>query len=99
MENLGRNGDMGRRIRAYPWETTTLGPIAEWPQSLLPLVHVMLDAKQPMHVAWEPERTLIYNDAHGVMLGRKHPGALGRPCLDVWSEARDALEPLFDRVF
>lgn len=89
----------GSRIRAHAWDETVLGAMEAWPASLRTLVDVMLDARKPMHVAWGPERTLIYNDAYGVMLGRKHPDALGRPCLDVWSEAQDVLAPLFDRVF
>ena len=51
------------------------------------LVGVLLEAGQPMFLAWGPERTLIYNDAYVPLLGGKHPVSLGRPFLDVWSEA------------
>ncbi|MEO8152103.1 MAG: PAS domain-containing protein [Rhizobacter sp.] len=52
-----------------------------------------------MFLAWGPERTWLYNDAFVPILGQKHPGALGRPSMQVWSEAWADLEPLFDRVF
>lgn len=67
--------------------------------SLRTLMGVMLGSGQPMFVAWGPERTLLYNDGYAPMLGRKHPGALGRPSFDVWPEVRDDLVPLFGRVF
>ena len=99
MEFRGRHGEMGERVRAHGWHRTALGPMTGWPASLLMLVDIVLDARQPMHIAWGPERTLIYNDAYGVVLGSRHPEALGRPCLDVWSDLRGDLEPLFERVF
>jgi hypothetical protein len=52
-----------------------------------------------MFLAWGPDRTWFYNDAFTPILGNKHPGALGRPSMEVWSEAKEVLEPMFDRVF
>ena len=92
-------GEMGARMRVHDWAATPLGPPEAWPLSLRTLVGVMLGSRQPMFVAWGPERTLLYNDGYAPMLGRKHPGALGRPFFDVWPEVRDALVPLFGRVF
>ena len=63
------------------------------------LVGVLLEAGQPMFLAWGSERTLIYNDAYALLLGEKHPAALGRPFLEVWSEVATDLNPLFDQVF
>lgn len=59
----------------------------------------MLSANQPMFVAWGAARLLLYNDAYAPMLADRHPGALGRPFLEVWPEAKAELTPLFDRVF
>ncbi len=92
-------GEMGARMRVHDWAATPLGPPAAWPMSLRTLVGVMLGSGQPMFVAWGPERTLLYNDGYAPMLGRKHPGAFGRPFFDVWPEVRDDLVPLFGRVF
>jgi PAS domain S-box-containing protein len=59
----------------------------------------MLASTQPMFMAWGPSMTWLYNDAFVPILGRKHPEALARPALDeVWREAKDVLQPLFDRV-
>jgi len=92
-------GEMGARMRVHDWAATPLGPPAAWPMSLRTLVGVMLGSTQPMFVAWGPEQTLLYNDGYAPMLGRKHPGALGRPFFDVWPEVRDDVAPLFGRVF
>jgi signal transduction histidine kinase/ActR/RegA family two-component response regulator len=52
-----------------------------------------------MFLGWGLQRTWLYNDAFIPILGRKHPDALGRPSMEVWAEAREVLEPMFDRVF
>jgi PAS domain-containing protein len=96
---LHGGGEMGERISAFDWEMTPLGPPEGWPPALKTLANLMLASKQPMFLAWGTERTWIYNDAFIPILGRKHPGALGRPSMEVWSETRGVLEPMFDRVF
>jgi PAS domain-containing protein len=52
-----------------------------------------------MFLGWGPELTCLYKDAFISILGRKHPSALGQPSMAVWSEAREVLEPMFERVF
>ena len=91
--------DMRRRIDAFDWATTPLGAAGLWPASLRTLVDLLLNASQPMFLAWGPERTWIYNDAFVPILGRKHPAALGRQSMELWQEAWVDLEPLFGRVF
>ncbi len=90
---------MAHAMRAFDWGSTPLGNPAAWPQPLKTLVGVMLAADQPMFVAWGPERTLLYNDAYAPLLDDRHPGALGRPFMAVWSDAEAELTPLFDQVF
>jgi PAS domain S-box-containing protein len=96
---LSGGGEMGKRIRAFDWEVTPLGSPTGWPQGLKTLVNLLLASKQPMFVAWGPARIWLYNDTFTPILGRKHPEALGRPSKDVWAEAWDVLEPMFDQVF
>ncbi|HEY0341323.1 MAG TPA: PAS domain-containing protein, partial [Steroidobacteraceae bacterium] len=96
---LDGGGDMSRAIRDHDWTRTPLGAPAFWSQSLKTLVELMLASTQPMFMAWGVEMTWLYNDAFVPILGRKHPGALGRPALEVWGEARDSLAPMFERVF
>ena len=35
-------GEMGTLIRGFDWSRTSLGPIAEWPQSLKTAVDIVL---------------------------------------------------------
>src|SRR3954453_2140637 len=95
---LDGGGEMGERIRTFDWCATPLGKPARWPQALRTLVNLLLASKQPMFLCWGPERTWLYNDAFIPILGRKHPAALGRRSMEVWAEAREILEPMFDRV-
>lgn len=91
--------DMAARIRAFDWERSPLGRPDAWPEALRTLVGVMLDANQPMFVAWGPAQTLIYNDGYAEILANKHPEALGRSFLDVWSEIRPDLTPIVERAY
>jgi DNA-binding NtrC family response regulator/signal transduction histidine kinase len=90
---------MGARMRALDWSTTVLGPVEQWPQSLRACVRIVLGSGHPMLISWGPEYTMLYNDAYGVVVGNKHPGALGRSCREVLSEAWDFIGPRFDTVF
>jgi PAS domain S-box-containing protein len=92
-------GEMGAQMRAHDWEQTLLGPVAEWPQSLRIALRILLGSGYPMLICWGPEFVMLYNDAYRPVLGRtKHPGALGRRCEDVFSEAWNFIGPLFGKV-
>lgn len=90
---------MGARMRAVDWSTTVLGPVEQWPVSLRACVRIVLGSGHPMLISWGPDYTMLYNDAYGVVVGNKHPGALGRSCRDVLAEAWDFIGPRFDTVF
>jgi PAS domain S-box-containing protein len=96
---LSGGGHMGAAIRAHDWAGTPLGDPVRWPTSLKALVGVMLDAKQPMFVVWGEDQTLLYNDGYVEVLARKHPGALARPFLEVWSEIRADLIPIVSQAY
>jgi len=96
---LTDGGQTGALIRAHAWSTTPIGDPATWPQPLKTLIGVLLTANQPMFVAWGPERTLLYNDGYAEVLANKHPAALGRDFLEVWSEIRSDLQPIVDRAY
>jgi PAS domain S-box-containing protein len=95
---LAGGGEVGALIRAYDWSQSPLGVPGTWPQALKTLLGVMLGSKQPMFLAWGPERILLYNDGYAEILGRKHPNALGNRLLDVWSEIRGDIQPLVEQV-
>ena len=86
MRFLRAGGEMGRRIAAFDWGTTPLGPIEKWPVPLLSSIKVMLLTRIPMYIAWGPELTLIYNDQYAATIPEKHPGALGRSLRGLWDK-------------
>ena len=92
-------GPLGEAICAHDWQSTSLGKIKSWRPELKTLVGLMLTSRQPMFIAWGADRIWLYNDAFVPIAGRKHPGCLGHPAAQVWSEAWSELKPLFDQVF
>src|SRR5580704_9475120 len=70
-------GEMGARMRTLDWSATVLGPMEQWPQALRACVRVMLGSGYPMLVCWGKEYPMLYNDAYGPLIGKKHPAALG----------------------
>jgi K+-sensing histidine kinase KdpD len=73
--------------------------VEQWPKSLRACVPIVLGSVHPMLISWGPDYTMLYNDAYGVVVGNKHPGALGRSCREVLAEAWDFIGPRFDTVF
>ena len=57
----------------------------------------MLQAKQPMFVAWGDELTFLYNDAYRDILGAKHPG-MGLPFARLWADIWPQFGPIVERV-
>jgi PAS domain S-box-containing protein len=96
---LTGGGAMGALLRAHDWTASPLGAPESWPQPLKTLVGVMLSSNQPMFVAWGLGRTVLYNDAYAEILAAKHPSALGRDFLDVWSEIRADLVPIVEQAY
>jgi signal transduction histidine kinase/ActR/RegA family two-component response regulator len=91
-------GDMAARVRAHPWESSPLGPMEAWPQSLTTAVSMLLECQLPMYLAWGDEFTQIYNDAYCPILGNKHLGALGGSARDTWSEIWPKIGPMWQDV-
>lgn len=97
-EMLAGGGEMGALVRSKDWSTTSLGPIASWPQALKSVVSTLLNSRNPMFVFWGPELIKIYNDAYRPITGAKHPWALGRSGRDVWPEIWGTIGPMVERV-
>ncbi|WP_442476218.1 sensor histidine kinase [Rhizobium paknamense] len=91
-------GKMADLIRGYDWTTSPLGPITGWSQELKQAVNIMLPAEVQIVMFWGPQFVALYNDAYAPTIGDKHPGALGRPAVENWTELWDDLEPLLSRV-
>lgn len=96
---LTGGGELGQLIRGYDWSRTSLGPLESWPQSLRSAVSILLPSKAQIAMFWGPDLITLYNDAYRPVLGGKHPGALGVPVREVWSELwNTGLRSLFEGV-
>lgn len=96
---IANGGEMGERIRSFPWSSTPLGPLEDWPQSLKTAVSICLNSRFPIVLWWGPELRLIYNDAWRSILGQiKHPAALGAPGREVWPEIWHIIGPMLQGV-
>ncbi|HYO83245.1 MAG TPA: PAS domain-containing protein, partial [Bryobacteraceae bacterium] len=96
---LAGGGDMGDAIRSFDWSGTILGPIESWPEALRVTLGLCLNSRFPMFVWWG--RTLInfYNDAYIPILGKRHPGALGRNAPELWHDVWPAIANQVEAVF
>ena len=81
------SGEMAQLIRSFAWETTSLGPLQSWPDSLIQSVSLILFTRFPAAVFWGPQMIVFYNDAFRPLLGERHPNGLGKPAREVWAEA------------
>ena len=86
-------GVMADQIRAYPWHTTSLGPIETWPASLLTTLRIVLASKQTMCFWWGRELISFHNDTYIPILGQRADRALGRPFTEVWADVWDGVLP------
>ncbi|UMR32996.1 ATP-binding protein [Massilia sp. MB5] len=96
---LAGGGECGARLRSLDWASTSLGRPEHWPASLKAVVRTVLGSRFPMSVYWGPELLTFYNDAFAFTAGSKHPGHLGRPAQEWWSEVWDEMSLIFDFVF
>jgi PAS domain S-box-containing protein len=58
----------------------------------------MLESRFPTVLFWGPAMTVFYNDAYQPLMAEKHPGALGQPAKECWSEAWHIIGPQFEAV-
>jgi signal transduction histidine kinase/ActR/RegA family two-component response regulator/PAS domain-containing protein len=93
-----RISDMERRMRAFPWETTAVGPVSSWPHSLKHAVRTVLDLRMPAYLAWGDSYVQFFNDAYVPILGGKLDGALGNDTRVTWPEAWPTIAPLWEQV-
>ncbi|HEU4712132.1 MAG TPA: ATP-binding protein [Pyrinomonadaceae bacterium] len=94
-------GEMGARMREFDWNTSPVGPAAEWPQSLKTAVSICIGSRYPIVIWWgRPEYTMFYNDGYIPILGvTKHPGWLGRSGRECWKEIWSTVGPMLESVF
>jgi PAS domain S-box-containing protein len=86
---INGSGELARRIRAFDWTGTPLGPITSWSETLVTTVNLMLHSPFPTILSWGPEMVFLYNDPAIPTLVGKHPHALGGFYRNVFHEAWD----------
>ncbi|GAB4022745.1 PAS domain-containing protein [Spirosoma migulaei] len=91
-------GELGERIRMQDWSTTSFGPPEQWPQSLQSTLGICLNSPAPILICWGADLVMLYNDAYRLILGEKHPQALGSKAQAIWPELWDTLEPRLNAV-
>lgn len=92
-------GEMGDLMRSIDWSKTPVGPVQQWPQSLITALSILLRQKTAVFIFWGPEHVQFYNDAYRPILGTsKHPAAMGQRGCDCWPEIWDIIEPMLDAV-
>ena len=88
-------------MRAFDWATTPLGSPKGWPQNLKGAIALCLGSRFPTVIWWGREALIqFYNDGYISLLGAtRHPAFLGRSGRECWSDIRETMGPLWDRVF
>ncbi|KAG9126581.1 hypothetical protein FRC07_002921 [Ceratobasidium sp. 392] len=77
-------------LHKFPWETTSLGPQAEWPESLKTMVRYITATTIPTTIYWGwPDLVMIYNDAYATLVGSKHPSIYGQKASVAWGDQWD----------
>ncbi|HEY7376120.1 MAG TPA: ATP-binding protein [Polyangia bacterium] len=92
-------GEMAKRVREHAWARTPLGPIDRWPPSLRAIVDTLLASGFPMVAMWGRDLIQIYNDPYRAVIEARHPGALGQPTSETWSDYWAGITPILDRVW
>ena len=90
---------MGALFRRLDWSKTALGPVSDWPQSLLTTISTCIDCAFPILIWWGPKLVMLYNDEYRAILGsEKHPKALGTAGQEVWPEIWHVIGPMLNQV-
>ena len=89
---------MADLIRSYPWETTVLGPIDQWPSTLVAMTNVVLSAPIATAVYWGPDLVFIGNDESVRMLNARPAEVLAIPAEALWGSKWPETEARFRAV-
>jgi PAS domain S-box-containing protein len=92
------NGQMAALIRSHDWNSTALGPVEGWSESLLCSINLMLACAFPSLIFWGRELVQVYNDAFRPLLAERHPSGLGQTAHQCWQDAWHIVGPNLERV-
>ncbi|CCH54451.1 PAS/PAC sensor signal transduction histidine kinase [Fibrisoma limi BUZ 3] len=96
---LENDQGMAQQIQTFDWSVTPLGPLQEWPRSLLTTVDTLLDADYPVCLFWGSEYTFLFNDAFVLAFGDDTPNlhpdaAIVWPAL--WTTVKSELDAILN---
>ena len=74
------------RIESFPWERTSLGPRAQWPNTLRVLADMLSSAPVGMVLLWGRDAVMISNDGYVPLGEHDETEPLGRSAWDVWPD-------------
>lgn len=86
---LPATDETSRLILSFPWESTSLGPIGDWPSVLKTTVALIMATPTPIVTLWGEDGYMIYNDTYRVFAGGRHPVLLGSKVREGWPEVAD----------
>jgi signal transduction histidine kinase len=99
LDFLAGGGEMGERLRAYPWSQSSLGSPDTWPASLRTTIRILLTTEHPVFIFWGENLLCFYNNAYCRSLGpEKHPDMLGQPAREHWAEIWPIIGPQIEQV-
>ena len=87
---LGRSADF---IRAFPWNSTPLGPLEQWDEQFVATLTLVLEQRFPMFLTWGPDNHLLHNDAFETVLVGKGE-SIGQPLKAVFPESWYVVGPV-----
>ncbi|KAH7271375.1 hypothetical protein NW759_001236 [Fusarium solani] len=81
-------------VQSVDWESTSLGPMADWPVQLQQTFNQLVSDSRPIALYWGPDYITIYNEAFSRYCGARHPARLGRPATESWPHLKDRLDAM-----
>lgn len=94
---IDQSSEMGRKIAAFNWATTPLGPIENWSPVLKTTVALVVRSGFAKCLCWGPQHIAIYNDPFVPILGDKRD-CLGKPFAEIWAESWKDIGPIADKA-
>lgn len=93
LKRISGTGEMANLIRTHNWSDTPLGPVQDWPDTLVTAISMMLSSHFASIIFWGPDMLQFYNDQALPLLTERHPRDLGAPAAESWKESWKLLEP------
>ena len=90
---------MAELVRMFDWNRTPVGPVANWSDTLVTTVNLLLASRHPMFLWWGPDLIQFYNDGYRPSIrADKHPSALGQRGIECWPEIWPIIGPQIEAV-